>query len=139
MKKIIIVDDNITMLALYKAIIKQYGKDIKAEYFSDAEMAMKRVIKNSFDLIVCDVNLKHPKLDGFKIARIAYAQGKPIIFVTGTGIIKKMQFYTLYPDMISSAKYMIKPIKSVNFIDNVNELLARGVTSNKQMFERIIA
>ena len=137
MKKLIVIDDDSSTIELYKRYIKYYLPEVEAEFITDAEKALRRVVKNSFDLLICDVNLKHPKIDGFKIARLAYAQGKPIIFITGTGITKKLQFYAFYPDMVKTVKYLPKPIKKDTFVNTIKEFLQIDIISSSVMFDKL--
>ena len=60
MSKILIVDDEAAIRSALKEVLEYEGFAISEA--TDGESALKMVLKESFDLIFCDI--KMPKLDG---------------------------------------------------------------------------
>ena len=138
MKKILLVEDNLTTAKSYKAILRTISKDIKVEVVVDADVAAKRIPKNDFDLLITDVNLKNDKIDGFKLARLAYVAGKPVMIITGSGIINRIRFYLMYHDMCESTIYLHKPINAELLRGQAKELLNRKKIDPAKIFQTLI-
>lgn len=83
MKTVLIVDDEKIVLEVLQRILTRLGYN--AVVTDSGENALKRFVKESFDLVLMDVLM--PERDGFEIAR-EMRQMKPdqkIVLVTGIG------------------------------------------------------
>jgi DNA-binding NtrC family response regulator len=85
MSKILIVDDEAAIRSALKVVLEYEGFTISEA--PDGEAALKMVLKESFDLIFCDI--KMPKLDGLDFL---YELKKediqvPVVMITGHGTI----------------------------------------------------
>lgn len=78
MKKILIVEDEIKIYELIKDTLElvQYETD----YASDGMMALNKIEKNKYDLILLDIMM--PKLDGFEVLKEIETTNTPIIFLS---------------------------------------------------------
>ena len=65
MAKILIVDDDQTLLALYSELLKGEGYEI--DLAIDGEGGLEKASRGGYDLILLDVNL--PKRDGLSIVK----------------------------------------------------------------------
>jgi two-component system chemotaxis sensor kinase CheA len=81
-KKILIVDDSLTIRELMKSILKNNGYEVDTAM--DGLDALDRISKNSFNLIVSDIQM--PRMDGFELCRNIRLNEKsksiPLIFIT---------------------------------------------------------
>jgi len=80
---ILMVDDQPARLLTYEAVLS--GMPIQCVRAHSGEEALQLLLKQSFALILLDVNM--PGMDGFEVARHVRAHSRlgkmPIIFVTG--------------------------------------------------------
>jgi len=85
MSKILIVDDEATIRSALKEVLEYEGFSISEA--PDGETALKMVLKESFDLIFCDI--KMPKLDGLDFLSELKKEeiNVPVVMITGHGTI----------------------------------------------------
>jgi len=85
MKKILIVEDDRALSQILQIALKSKGYDIDIAF--DGLEAIKKLNKNSYNLIILDINL--PKLSGFEVAKFVKENEKtrdiPIIMLTALG------------------------------------------------------
>ena len=62
MKKVLIVDDGITMRMFYRDVLEKAGFDV--EEAANGVEGLERMLGGRFDLIVVDINM--PKMDGYE-------------------------------------------------------------------------
>ena len=85
MPKILIVDDEAAIRSALKEVLEYEGFTIREA--PDGETALKMVLKESFDLIFCDI--KMPKLDGLDFLSELKKEeiNVPVVMITGHGTI----------------------------------------------------
>lgn len=85
MSKILIVDDEAAIRSALKEVLEYEGFTISEA--SDGEMALKMILKETFDLIFCDI--KMPKLDGLDfLSELKKEEIQvPVVMITGHGTI----------------------------------------------------
>ncbi len=85
MSKILIVDDEAAIRSALKEVLEYEGFSISEA--PDGETALKMVLKESFDLIFCDI--KMPKLDGLDFLSELKKEeiNVPVVMITGHGTI----------------------------------------------------
>ncbi len=85
MSKILIVDDEAAIRSALKEVLEYEGFSISEA--PDGETALKMVLKESFDLIFCDI--KMPKLDGLDfLSELKKEEIQvPVVMITGHGTI----------------------------------------------------
>jgi len=85
MSKILIVDDEAAIRSALKEVLEYEGFTISEA--PDGEIALKMVLKESFDLIFCDI--KMPKLDGLDFLSELKKEeiNVPVVMITGHGTI----------------------------------------------------
>ena len=85
MSKILIVDDEAAIRGALKEVLEYEGFTISEA--PDGETALKMVLKESFDLIFCDI--KMPKLDGLDFLSELKKEDiqVPVVMITGHGTI----------------------------------------------------
>ena len=85
MSKILIVDDEAAIRSALKEVLEYEGFTISEA--PDGETALKMVLKESFDLIFCDI--KMPKLDGLDFLSELKKEEihVPVVMITGHGTI----------------------------------------------------
>jgi len=85
MSKILIVDDEAAIRSALKEVLEYEGFTIAEA--ADGEAALKMVLKESFDLIFCDI--KMPKLDGLDFLSELKKEEihVPVVMITGHGTI----------------------------------------------------
>lgn len=138
-KKIIIVEDDVITQHLYTCILNKEYPNITYEIISDGALAIKRLLKNHFDLLITDVKLKGSEdIDGLKIARCAYTLGKPVLIITGTDFTDKIKFFFNNIDMVGRIEYMYKPVKLDKFKQKLEKILKLNEIPLNNMFKKIM-
>ena len=86
MSKILIVDDEAAIRSALKEVLEYEGFAISEA--TDGESALKMVLKESFDLIFCDIQM--PKLDGLDfLSELKKEEIQvPVVMITGHGTIE---------------------------------------------------
>ncbi|WP_235720847.1 response regulator [Magnetospirillum molischianum] len=65
MKKILVVDDGITMRLFYREVLE--GAGFEVEEAANGVEGLERALLGGFDLMVVDINM--PKMDGYEMVR----------------------------------------------------------------------
>ena len=114
--KVLIVDDDMAVLALLNKVIRSNG--LEAECAESAEKALE----HRYDLILMDVNMRG--LDGFAAVAVIRNKGirTPIIIVSG----RKEDFDTLYGLDIGADDYITKPFNPVTLGAKVKAMIRRS-------------
>ncbi|HBL27198.1 MAG TPA: response regulator [Acidobacteria bacterium] len=123
-KKILIVDDSMTTLAMESMILQGKYQLCKAR---DGEEAVARALAEKPDLILLDVVM--PKLDGFsacaQLRQHEQTRETPIIMVTTRGEEANLeQGYSA-----GCTDYVTKPINAAELLSKVRNYLADGTGS----------
>lgn len=119
MKKILIVDDSITIIESIRVIIKEWG--IEADTAPSGVEAMEFVKKNTYDMVLLDIMM--PKMDGnktlwhFETEETKLTDTTPIVAMSSNDYDGAREGYISrgYSD------YLSKPVK----MDELKEVLSR--------------
>lgn len=117
MKRILIVEDELSISDLIKLNLNMVGYDTRQAF--DGVEALELIRKEDFDLILLDIML--PKLDGFNIMSKMENLDTPIICLTAKNSI---------PDKVKGLRmgaddYIVKPFQSVELLARIEVVLRR--------------
>lgn len=122
-KRILIVDDDLRIIALIKESLEEEGFMVIAAMNSDE--AVEKTLASLPDLILLDIVL--PGMDGWKICRILKdnirTRNIPIVIMTGTSVNPEDKIRGLE---IGAFDYITKPFHSGELIARVKAVLRRG-------------
>jgi DNA-binding response OmpR family regulator len=122
MKKILIVEDDLSIAELQKDYLEIAGFEV--DICTDGVKGLNAIKENSYDLIILDVML--PKIDGFDILRIIQEnKDMPVLMVSA----KKEEIDKIKGLTLGADDYITKPFSP-------GELVAR-VKSHIQNYERM--
>lgn len=117
-KKIMIIDDEQSQLALTSEVIRQSGLDF--ETFTDPEAAYKKIRSKSYDLILTDIQM--PKMNGFQLIRKLKNSSKtadiPVIALSGRTDVHK----NLYLEKGFKGN-LIKPYHGNELLELIGQIL----------------
>ncbi len=120
MNKILVIDDELNILQLYKLRLTDYGFEVFTA--TDGTEAFKQVYQTVFDLIVVDAMM--PEMDGFSFLKRLRNEGftTPVIMITALNQLedKKQGFLSGADD------YMTKPIEFDELYLRINALFKRA-------------
>ncbi|GAA0484054.1 two-component system response regulator PhoP [Salinibacillus aidingensis] len=118
-KRILIVDDEESIVTLLKYNIEQAGFEAEAVY--DGEEALNAADKEDFDLIILDLML--PKLDGMEVCRTLRQRGLevPILMLTA----KDEEFDRVLGLEIGADDYLTKPFSPREVVARIKAILRR--------------
>lgn len=110
---IIVIDDEIDLLNVYVSLLESQGFCV--ESFSNSEMALERIKKNKFDLIITDK--KMPNVSGLDIFK--YVENSelntPVFMITGDN-------QDVIESKNPSSMLFKKPVKFKVILDAIKEL-----------------
>jgi DNA-binding NtrC family response regulator len=118
--RILVVDDEPSVLVTYKMILQQQGHDVQVALTS--REALHLVRENEFDLLLCDLSLEE-KHTGFEVIDAARAQWPAVVCVILTGYAS--------PEVAEQARrdgiaVLFKPIDIPEFLSTVNDSLRKA-------------
>jgi len=120
--RLLIVDDNIELLCLYKKMLSVQGKyDIAGMAGNGRDAVIKyKKLKKKPDLVLMDVNM--PEVDGISAAREIwrYDRRAKIIFITAEEVYKS----DLPPELTGSS-ILRKPFSRAEFIGAIKQALKK--------------
>ena len=118
--KVLIVDDDDAVLNMLYKVIKSNGID--ADTSSSGESALEMVAKQSYDLILLDINMQG--MDGFQVVETLRKQGikTPIIILSG----RVEDYDMLYGLDIGADDYITKPFNPIIVGAKVKALIRRS-------------
>ncbi|MBI5039034.1 MAG: cache domain-containing protein [Nitrospirae bacterium] len=104
-KKILIIDDESMLLDLFKTVIEEAGHEVDAT--SDARLALEKIRRTAYDLIICDMRMPHMNGKDFywKAEELSPGLKKRIIFSTGDVVNADTQSFLKQ----SGARWLEKP------------------------------
>ena len=118
-KRVLIVDDDLALTLIYQELFEAYGYEVSTA--SDGILALKQVLYQDVDAILCD--LKMPELEGdlfySAVERAKPALCRRFIFITGVGDDPK------YHAFLSQVKAPVlhKPVKAATLLEALQKLL----------------
>jgi len=122
-KRILIVDDDDSLVEVYKARLEIDGFEVVTKY--DGESALKFLVENEVDLIILDCML--PKFGGLSI--LEYLKSKvegfntPVLMVSGLD----REEYKEKAKKLGAKGYLIKATVSISeMIDEVEAVIGKG-------------
>jgi PAS domain S-box-containing protein len=123
-KKVLVIDDELDILNLVRNILEKEGLDV--ETVSNGELALNKLKKNFYDLIIID--LKMPGLTGIglyrEIEKKNLKMSNRILFFTGDTIgSETMEFFEEI-----QANYIYKPFNNADFLKSVKRILKKEKT-----------
>lgn len=118
-KRILVIDDDPTLLKLVQSVLNSYGFDVVA--VNDAPNGLEMAMKQTPDLIVLDVMM--PIINGFNICRLLKSQKAikhiPIILLTSRATQADQEIGS----EVGADAYVSKPFKTEELLGKVRELL----------------
>jgi len=116
-KKILIVDDDKSILKYISIVIKKYFNNIEIELESEGFLAGKKIVEFKPDLLILDIRL--PGMDGFEVLKQLKKEKMKIIVITAfpTKLIRE-KIITAGAD-----GYLIKPFTAEELKQKVENLL----------------
>jgi two-component system, OmpR family, response regulator VicR len=118
MSRILIVDDEKTMVEIITYSLEKAGFDVIAAY--DGEQALELAKSSSPDLMILDLML--PKIDGFEVCRRVYAElGIPIIMLTA----KDEEIDKVLGLEMGADDYLTKPFSTRELVARVKAHIRR--------------
>jgi len=112
MKRVLVVDDAVTVRAYHRKILENAGFEVE-EALNGVE-AFEKALLNDFDLYIVDINM--PKLDGYsfvrKLRETEEIRQVPVIMVTTEAEEKDMD----KAFEIGANFYLVKPVKPDEFL-----------------------
>lgn len=118
--RVLVVDDDESVLNMLYKVIRSCGLDVQTA--TSGEQALEMTSKESFDLILMDVNMHG--MDGFQVVETIRKRGikTPIIIVSG----RQEDYDTLYGLDIGADDYVTKPFNPVVLGAKVKALIRRS-------------
>lgn len=131
MHKLLIVEDEIIIAESVKSYLEQNNCSVKIAVA--AEEATEFLTQNSFDAVICDINLQGEKT-GIDLVRDCHRQEQhgPVIFLTAYS----------NPEVMESAEsllpyaYIIKPFYNKQLLTTLNLAIANSQSGNNTTFEK---
>ena len=118
MAKILIVDDDRSIIEMLEFLLKKKGYDVSVARDGQEGLAMAQEIKP--DLIVLDVMM--PLMDGFSVSGALFQDPRlrniPILILTAKGTSREI--FELVPNV---RMYMDKPFAPQDLVANIQKLL----------------
>jgi PAS domain S-box-containing protein len=118
--KILIVDDNEDVRALYKTVLESSGYEVQTA--GNGKEALDQIERQHPDMVVSDIMM--PEMDGFQLCRKMKSNDDlkdiPVVLFTVT--------YTDPDDRklameVGACRYIVKPMDASTFVDTINELI----------------
>ncbi|HEY9857379.1 MAG TPA: response regulator transcription factor [Stenomitos sp.] len=123
MRKLLLIDDDLTMASLLKSLLAQYGFDLESV---DRPSQIPAALDPGVELILLDVML--PEQDGFEVCQSLRAAGenRPIIMLTAKGDdtdrIRGLQ--------LGADDYLPKPFNHLELVARVEAVLRRTASAS---------
>lgn len=117
---VLIVDDDQSVLTMLYKVIRSNG--LNAETASSGEEALACIRKNTYDLILMDINM--PGMNGFEVVEALRRDNitTPIIIISG----RQEDYDTLYGLDIGADDYVTKPFNPIVLGAKVKALIRRS-------------
>ncbi len=130
MKKILIIEDDIALLATLQAALEAENFEVSSA--TDGEEGLALAIGERMDLILLD--LKIPSMDGFEVCKKIREKGDttPIIFLTGE---KKEEIDKVLGLELGGDDYMTKPFGTRELMARIKAVLRRTKPESEEIEE----
>ena len=120
--RVLVVEDEPTVARLIGDVLEDDG--FRVDLLFDSPEALKRVAKENYDLVICD--MKMPRLDGQRFYNTLTRTGNPLrekfLFVTGDVIAAQTHEFLER----NRLPHLTKPFRIEELIEKVNLVLAAG-------------
>lgn len=126
--RVIAVDDNQTNRIIIQETLKAFG--VKAEIFESGQQVLDALQRNQYDLLVSDFSM--PGMDGYELLK-AVRQTTPIPAIILTSI--NLWGQTKKFRDLGNVSYLTKPIKQVQFLDQIIQLSGNSGNLPKPVVE----
>jgi len=128
MKKILLVEDEVSVVSFIKKGLNEIGYDVSVAL--DGNTALQMIQNNSFDLLILDIML--PDINGLQICKEVRKtnQSIPILFLTALGSSENI----VVGLESGGDDYLVKPFKFVELVARVKSLIRR--THNQIILEK---
>ncbi|MSQ70212.1 MAG: response regulator [Betaproteobacteria bacterium] len=122
MARILVVDDDVSLRELLRLHLSMHGHSVLAA--ADATEAIRALLEDAFQLVVCDVNM--PYLNGIELLRAIRGDEKtahiPVILLTGHGDDEIWSEATV----LGISGYLTKPVVAVDLQKLIERTLKTG-------------
>ena len=130
--RILIVDDNRSLVRIYGRLLQEEGYDILTAF--DGETGLQKAVTEKPDLIILDIMM--PRMDGYKVCRRLQrhpdAANIPVLMLTRKGRVDsrpgvKHRIREREEGFDAGAvDFLSKPVKAKELLDRVKSLLWLG-------------
>ena len=113
----------------------------KLERYNDCDKALKRLIKNHFDIVIIDSGFRcnHPDINISKLVRTAAITGKPILILSTFNILSSLMVLKDYFKNLINENIRYSFFPSLSSLKlSVSEMLEIIPISNSIMFHRLL-
>ena len=128
MVKILIIDDEKSILDLLSVVFKKEGYTVETAL--SAKMALELIDKEEFDLVLTDIKL--PQMSGMKI--LQYVKEKypamPVVMITAYGTIKQ----AIEALKMGAMDYIVKPFN----MEELKIIVAQGLENRRIQQENVL-
>ena len=120
MKKIILIEDETSVVSFIKKGLQENGYEISVAF--DGLTGAKLVKENDFDLVILDIML--PEMNGLEVCKEIRKTNKhvPILFLTALGTSENIVLGL----ESGGDDYLVKPFKFIELVARVKSLLRRS-------------
>lgn len=117
--KVLIVEDNRSLIDIIIENLKSYFKDIKIEVTNSVRIALTKIDNNFFDMIICDLSLVDKDLDGCSVIEKGNEQHAFTVLHTGSGECRSIlpSFVLNKPIEDEEFEKMIEKFKAKKWVD----------------------
>jgi len=122
-KRVLVVDDDLELTLLYQQLLETHDYEVSTA--SDGTLALKQVLYEDVDAILCD--LRMPELEGDLFYR-AVERAKPELcrrFIFMTGAIGDPKYHSFLSQV--KAPVLRKPVPPAKLMEELRKLLAAQV------------
>lgn len=120
MKKIVLIEDESSVVSFIKKGLQEFGYEISVAF--DGSTGIKLVAENDFDLIILDIML--PDINGLQVCKEIRKNNKtvPILFLTA---LDSSENIVLGLES-GGDDYLVKPFKFIELVARIKSLLRRS-------------
>lgn len=130
MKKILLVEDEVSVVSFIKKGLTEEGFEISIAF--DGKTGLQLALDNNFDLIILDIML--PEINGIDVCKSIRLKNLevPILFLTALGTPENIVL-----GLENGADdYLVKPFKFIELVARIKSLLRRSKGNSKKNEEQ---